>query len=96
MPDIEEIELVVGNDYELRMPGGRIVDLDWEMLPWGGEVCLSRTERQQYALGEGIESWTLVLQNSPSDIHYQDMGSFDPGQIYILSPQGIQKMEPER
>jgi hypothetical protein len=91
--EICEIQLVIGDDSELRMPSGRAIGSDWEMLPWGGQVCLTRTERGQYALGGGVESWTLILRNSPSDLHHQDMGYFETGQIYIVSPQGIQKLE---
>lgn len=68
----------------------RVINEEWMRLEYDiGEVRLYRTERNQYALGGGVETWTLEQKNPTGDIYRHDMGAFNPGQTYIVTPDGI-------
>lgn len=90
------LRLVMHDDAYLRFEDGTIVtENEWHKLPWEGASFITYEHGRHIDCGPKVYRYYLRMKGVPAQLagEYEVTG-FKPGTIYVLSPEGIQKLEP--
>lgn len=91
------LRLVMHEDAYLRFEDGTTVtENEWHELPWDGASFITYEHGRHIDCGPKVYRAYFRMKGVPEQYtgEYEITG-FKPGTTYVLSPQGIQKMEPE-
>lgn len=91
------LRLIMHEDAYFRFEDGTIVtENEWHELPWEGASFQAYERGRHIDCGPKVYRQYLRMKGVPEQYAGEfEVTGFKPGAIYILSPQGIQKLEPE-
>lgn len=91
------LRLVMHEDAYLRLEDDTIVtENEWHKLPWEGASFITYEHGRHIDCGPKVYRYYLRMKGVPEQFAGEfEITGFKPGTIYVLSPAGIQKTEPE-